>query len=245
MFRQIVKLSIIIPVFNEENTISEVIRRISSLKLVGIEKEIIVVDDGSTDATASEIRSRSNRDEIRDLKIFRHAKNLGKGEAVRTGIEHSTGDYIVIQDADLEYDPNDIKKLIKPIVNGDATIVYGTRLKRLPNFARDERTPRFLLHYLGNKFLSFLTSVLYGQWITDMETCYKVFPKKAIDKITLKSKRFDFEPEITAKLLKKSYTVFEVPIFTNPRGYNEGKKLNTFKDGTIALWTLLKYRFFD
>lgn len=237
------KLSIIIPVFNEEKTISLILQKIATLEIPNVEKEMLVIDDGSTDATASAIQDSGLR--IQNLKYIRHQKNLGKGAAVRTGIEHSTGDYIVIQDADLEYDPNDIKKLIKPILNGDATVVYGTRLKRLPNFTRDERTPRFLLHYLGNKFLSFLTSILYGQWITDMETCYKVFPKKAIDKITLKSRRFDFEPEITAKLLKESYTIFEVPIFTNPRGYNEGKKLNTFKDGTIALWTLLKYRFFD
>mgnify|MGYP001607567106 FL=1 len=124
-------------------------------------------------------------------------------------------------------------------------MVYGTRLKRMPNFSRDERNLRFLLHYIGNKFLSLITSILYGQWISDMETGYKLFPKSALDGIRLNSKGFDFEPEITAKLLKKGFKIQEVPITTNPRGYSEGKKLNTFKDGTIALFTLLKCRFID
>ncbi len=241
------KLSIIIPVFNEENTISEVIRKISLLKITDIEKEIIVVDDGSTDATASEIQnsSRSQRDKIQNLKVIHHKENLGKGAAVRTGIENSTGDYIVIQDADLEYNPNDIIRLLKPIQGKNDQVVYGTRLKRLPNFLKDERSFRFFIHYLGNKFLSLLTSILYGQWITDMETCYKLFPKKAVEGISLESKGFEFEPEITAKLLKKGYKILEIPISTNPRGYNEGKKLNTFKDGTIAFFTLLKFRFID
>jgi len=241
------KLSIIIPVFNEENTISEVIRKISLLKITDIEKEIIVVDDGSTDATASEIQnsSRSQRDKIQNLKVIHHKENLGKGAAVRTGIENSTGDYIVIQDADLEYNPNDIIRLLKPIQGKNDQVVYGTRLKRLPNFLKDERSFRFFIHYLGNKFLSLLTSILYGQWITDMETCYKLFPKKAVEEINLESKGFEFEPEITAKLLKKGYKILEIPISTNPRGYNEGKKLNTFKDGTIAFFTLLKFRFID
>lgn len=239
------KLSIIIPVFNEERTISHVLRNILEVKIPGVEKEIIVVDDGSTDATVSEIRSRKERDEIRNLKIFHHKKNQGKGAAVRTGIGHARGDYIIIQDADLEYNPKDIIKLLELIQKTDVTIVYGTRLKRLPNFKKDERTLQFLIHYLGNRFLSFLTSILYGQWITDMETCYKLFSKKAVDGINLKSKSFDFEPEITAKLLKKGYKIFEVPISTNPRGYKEGKKLNTFKDGFTALWTLLKYRFIN
>lgn len=244
------KLSIIIPVFNEEKTIGEIIERVGRIDISGVTKEIIVVDDGSTDATASVITNYqlpclAGRQAISNFKRIKHEKNLGKGLAIRTGIKNATGDYIVIQDADLEYHPSDIKKLIKPIVNGDATVVYGTRLKRLPNFARDERTARFLLHYVGNKFLSLLTSMLYGQWITDMETCYKLFSRKAIESMNLHSKGFEFEPEITAKLLKRGYKILEVPISTNPRGYNQGKKLNTFKDGTIALFTLLKFRFID
>ncbi|MEK7450628.1 MAG: glycosyltransferase family 2 protein [Patescibacteria group bacterium] len=237
------KLSIIIPVFNEEKTISEVLNKVNDVNIAGVEKEIIVVDDGSTDTTALEIQNLKLK--IKNLKFFHHAKNLGKGSAVRTGIKNAAGDYIIIQDADLEYDPNDIKKLVGFVKNNTSGVVYGTRLRRLPNFNRDERTLGFLLHYLGNKFLSFLTSILYGQWITDMETGYKLFSRSVVKDMKLNSKRFDFEPEITAKILKKGIRIIEVPITTNPRGYNEGKKLNTFRDGTIALWTLFKYRFLD
>lgn len=250
------KLSIVVPVYNEGKTISEVIKRVSNIKIPNVIEEIIVVDDGSTDATAPVISKIKNscgagsgfarqKSKIKNIKFIRHEKNQGKGKAVKTGIDHATGDYIVIQDADLEYNPQDIERLLIPIKKGIADVVYGTRLNRWPNFLREEKTPRFFLHYLGNKSLSLITTLLYGHWITDMETCYKLFPKKALDKIRLNSKRFDFEPEITAKLLKNGYSIFEVPISTNPRGYNEGKKLSTFKDGTIALWTLLKYRFFD
>jgi dolichol-phosphate mannosyltransferase len=235
------KLSIIIPVFNEEKTILEMLKRVISVKIPEVEKQIIVVNDGSTDTTASVISNF--KFQISNFKLLSNNKNQGKGAAVRTGIENAIGDYIIIQDADLEYDPKDIEKLIKPILKGKSKVVYGTRLKRLPSFSREERTPQFLLHYLGNKFLSLLTSILYGQWITDMETCYKVFPKSALDNIKLNSKRFDFEPEITAKILKKGLKILEVPITTTPRGYDQGKKLNTFRDGSIALWTLLKYRF--
>lgn len=237
------RLTIIVPVFNEEKTIAKLLKRVTEVALPGVEKEIIVVDDGSTDATASEIRSAKLADETRNFKIFRHSKNLGKGTAIKTGIKKATGDYMLIQDADLEYNPKDIPRLLTPILDGTASVVYGTRLKRLPNFARDERTPRFLIHYLGNRLLSFLTSVLYGQWITDMETCYKLFPKQALEDIKLRSRSFDFEPEITAKLLKRGYKILELPIATNPRGYSEGKKLHTIRDGIIAFWTLIKYRF--
>ena len=182
--------------------------------------------------------------EIRNLKIFRHAKNLGKGAAVRTGIKNTTGDYILIQDADLEYDPKYIPTLVGSIKNG-ITVVYGTRLKRAPHLSKEEKRIRFLLHYFGNRFLSFLTSVLYGQWITDMETGYKLFPKAAVFNMKLNARSFEFEPEVTAKLLKKGYKILEVPITVNPRGYEEGKKLNTFRDGFKALWTIIKYRFID
>ena len=149
------KLSIIIPVFNEEKTISEMLKRVNEIKISGVEKQIIVVNDGSTDATAFEIRN--SKSEIRNFNIINHEKNMGKGAAVRTGIENATGDYIIIQDADLEYDPKDIEKLIKPVQDGIAEVVYGTRLKRMPNFSKDERTPHFLLHYIGNKCLKNLT----------------------------------------------------------------------------------------
>jgi glycosyltransferase involved in cell wall biosynthesis len=237
------KLSIIIPVYNEEKTIGEVLQRVNAVKFVDIEKEIIVVDDGSTDETREAIEKYIGK--IKNEKYIQHRYNQGKGAAVKTGINAATGEYIIIQDADLEYDPNDIGKLLQPVITGKAKVVYGTRLKRLPNFSRDERTLRFLLHYLGNKGLSLITSLLYGQWLTDMETCYKLFPKKAAESFSLSARGFELEPEITAKLLKKGYKIIEVPISTNPRGYKDGKKLNTIKDGAKALVTLVKYRFTD
>ncbi len=234
------KLSIIIPVFNEEKTISEMLKKVSKVKINGIEKQIIVVNDGSTDGTKKEIL---NSPAISNIEFINHPKNQGKGAAIRTGIENATGNYIIIQDADLEYNPKDIEKLIRPILEGRSKVVYGTRLKRLPSFSKEERTPQFLLHYIGNKFLSLLTSILYGQWITDMETCYKLFPRRAVEDINLNARGFEFEPEITAKLLKKGYKILEIPISTKPRGYDEGKKLNTFRDGIKAFLTLLRYRF--
>lgn len=237
------KLSIIIPVFNEEKTISKLIKKVIDLDLGKLNKEIVIVNDGSSDSTESKIQNPESK--IQNLKVVNHERNQGKGAAVSTGIKASTGDYIIIQDADLEYNPNDIKRLASHIVNGESEVVYGTRLNRMPNLFKDESKPLFLIHYLGNRFLSLVTSILYGQWITDMETCYKMFPKKAVDKIILKAKRFDFEPEITSKLLKRGYRILEIPISTKPRSYDEGKKLNTVKDGLVALWTLLKYRFLD
>ena len=229
------KLSIIIPVFNEEKTVSEIIDAVTNVKIPGVIKEIIVVDDGSTDKTVSRIDKNK-------VKLIIHEKNKGKGAAVKTGIEKATGDYIIIQDADLEYDPKYIPTLLEPILQGKVKVVYGTRLKRLPHLKKEEKKARFLLHYLGNRFLSLTTSVLYGSWITDMETCYKLFPRNALKGMKLNSRRFDFEPEITAKLLKRGYKILEIPITTVPRDYNEGKKLRTFHDGSIALYTLLKYR---
>lgn len=239
------KLSIIIPVFNEEKTILQLLKKVMLVEIDGVKKEIIIIDDGSTDTTASIISKLKSQfcNAESNIKIITHKKNMGKGAAVRTGIRNAVGDYILIQDADLEYDPKDIARLIEPIKRKNAEVVYGTRLKRLPNLSRDEKSPLFLLHYLGNRFLSFLTSVLYGQWITDMETGYKLFPKKVVNDIKLNAKSFDLEPEITAKLLKKGHRILEVPITTNPRGYKEGKKLNTIRDGSLAFWTLVKYRF--
>lgn len=235
------KLSIIIPVYNEEKTVIEILDRVKNQKIDGVEKEIIVVDDGSTDSTAQKLKSIKGN----DFKIIFQEKNGGKGSAVRTGIKHATGEYIIIQDADLEYHPKFINDLIKPILEKKADVVYGTRLDRMPHLKEEEAKHLFILHYFGNRFLSLVTSVLYGQWITDMETCYKLFPKKAMEGITLHARGFELEPEITAKLLKKGYKIKEVSISVTPRGYDEGKKLNTVRDGLKALWSLVKYRFTD
>lgn len=237
------KLSIIIPVFNEEKTIAQVINNVYRVKFDNLNREIIIVDDGSSDNSLSEIKKAITGK--KDVKLISQGKNQGKGTAVAAGIEEALGDYIVIQDADLEYDPKYIPELIKPILSNESKVVYGTRLNRLPHLDNEEKRIRFLLHYFGNRFLSLTTSILYGAWLTDMETCYKLFPAKAAKNFKLKSKRFDFEPEITAKLLKSGYKIMELPITTKPRGYEEGKKLRTFHDGGIALWTLIKYRFVD
>lgn len=233
------KLSIIIPVFNEEKTIGQVIKNVAEVKIPNAEKEIIIVDDGSTDKTAEKIKEIKPK--ISNLKFIEHKKNMGKGAAVITGIENAKGDYIIIQDADLEYNVNDIPMLFSHI-EGKKDVIYGSRLNRMPNFKKEERRAQFLAHYFGNRFLSLVTSVLYGQWVTDMETCYKLFPTAEVKNIKLNAKGFELEPEITAKLLKKGLRIREFPIRTNPRGYEEGKKLNTVTDGTKALWALMKYR---
>lgn len=237
------KLSIIIPVYNEEKTILHVISRLEKQAIPLVEKEIIVVDDGSTDATASEIKNLKFK--IKNFKVLKHPKNLGKGAAVKTGIKNATGDYIIIQDADLEYNPKYIPTLIKPIQEKKTEVVYGTRLKRMPNLEGEEKTLQFLTHYFGNRFLSLITSIFFGQWITDMETGYKLFPKSALNGIKLNARGFELEPEITAKLMKKGYKILEIPIRVKPRGYDEGKKINTVRDGLKAFWFLIKYRFKD
>lgn len=233
------KISIIIPFFNEGNTILKVLKKIQEVKLGDVEKEIILVDDGSTDNWVKGAEKHT-----KDVKLIKK-KNEGKGSAIKEGIRSATGDYILIQDADLEYDPVQIPVLLLPILERKTEVVYGTRLNRLPNLLKDEKKPIFLLHYFGNRILSLLTSILYGQWLTDMETGYKIFPTSVAKQIHLQSRSFDFEPEITAKLLKKGLKITEIPISTNPRDHAEGKKLNTVKDGMIALWTLLKYRVVD
>lgn len=235
-------LSIIIPAFNEEETIEEVIRNLDNLDLGNLKKEIIVIDDGSTDSTVS--RMRNAKVSNSKLEIIKHDKNQGKGAAVWTGMKRTKGDIVLIQDADLEYNPEEIPKLLDPILSGKAKVVYGTRLRVRPIFFGKDKTP-FLLNFFGNKFLSIVTSVLYGSYITDMETGYKVFKKSTLRGIRLKSKSFDFEPEITAKFLKRNIKILEIDITTRPRGYDEGKKIRPIRDGSIAFWTLIKYRFVD
>ena len=235
------KLSIIVPVYNEEKTINEVLNRLSREQIPGVEKEIVVVDDGSKDSTRDKLAKVKDK----NIKIILHEKNQGKGGAVKTGIKNATGDYIIIQDADLEYHPKYIKNLVQPILKKQAKVVYGTRLDRMPHLGKEESKHLFIIHYFGNRFLSLVTSILYGQWITDMETGYKLFPKAAMSNIKLNARGFELEPEITSKLLKNGYKIKEVPITVIPRGYEEGKKLNTTRDGLKALWSLFKYRFSD
>ena len=229
------KISIVMPVYNEKNTILKILKKVDSVKL-SLEKEIILVDDCSKDGTRDILKKLPKK-----YKIVYHDVNQGKGSALRTGFKNATGDIITIQDADLEYNPEDYKKLIDMIINGEE-IVYGSRFKGKPFFSKQ----RWFLphHYIGNKILSLATSILYFRWITDMETCYKMFTKKALNKINLKSKRFDFEPEITAKFIKKGFKIKEIPINYYPRDFKKGKKI-TWKDGIKALFYLLKYRIVD
>ncbi len=234
-------LSIIIPVFNEEKTVESVLKAVTALQIPNFKKEIVIVDDGSSDKTKFIVEQFIKK--VKDIKFITHNKNLGKGAAVRTGIHEAKGEYIIIQDADLEYNPKDIVRLVEVLGRKKNCVVYGTRLKRLPHFDKEEKTFRFILHYAGNKFLSLVTSLLYGVWVTDMETCYKLFPRSEALEMNLHARGFELEPELTAKLLKKKLQLIEIPITTKPRGYEEGKKLNTFKDGFKAVWTLVKYRF--
>jgi glycosyltransferase involved in cell wall biosynthesis len=226
------KLSIIIPVYNEEKTIIMVLDRIKNVNLKDIQKEVIVIDDGSKDRTVELLRKYAG---LR-FKLIRHSKNMGKGAAVRTGIDNSTGDILLIQDADLEYDPRDYPKLLKPIIEGGKDVVYGSRMIYTPKHKG--------LHYFGNIFLTLMTNLLYRNRITDMETCYKVMRREVLNGIRLRARSFDLEPEITAKISKKGYKIFEVPISFNPRSFKEGKKINVL-DGIKALYYLIKYRFGD
>lgn len=220
------------PVYNEAKTVEEIIRRV---RVVGLADEIIVIDDGSTDASAAVLKSLETKDEVR---VITHTKNLGKGSAVRSGLQAVHGDLILIQDADLEYDPREVRKLLEPIENGLADVVYGSR------FLGGPRRPTMFWHAVANRFLTFLTNLLFNTILTDMETGYKLFRKEALSGIHIRSNRFDFEPEITAKLLKRHVRIFEVPITFNPRDYSEGKKIG-LKDAIQAFFALLRYRLFD
>jgi len=227
------KLSIVIPVYNEKNTILQILEKVERVSLLSdLEKEVIIVDDFSADGSREILKSLDKK-----YRIIFHNKNKGKGAALKSGFKAASGDIILIQDADLEYNPEEYPLLLEPILNKKAKVVYGSRFFKKHN-------PRYRLFYFGNKFLSFLFSIFYGKWISDMETCYKVFRREVLDNIKIKSDRFDFEPEITAKIIKAGYDIKEVPISYESRSIEEGKKIG-WKDGFSAIYTIIKYRFIN
>ena len=225
------EISVLIPVYNEKDTILEVVRRVQEQPF---DKEIIIVDDHSNDGTRELLRGAEWPPNV---KVLYHEKNRGKGAAIRTGVPSATKEIIIIQDADLEYNPADFGVVLQPILDGVADVVYGSR------FLGTHRS--FMLHhYLGNKLLTLITNVLYNNILTDMETGYKAFRAPILKSVRIRSNRFDFEPEITAKVLKKGYRIYETPIYYAGRDYAEGKKI-TWRDGFAAMWALIRFRFID
>ena len=226
------KISVVIPVYNEVQTIRKILASVHDTNRVD---EILVVDDGSTDGTRAVLKELDGSSSIR---VILHEKNQGKGAAVMTGVRQASGDVIIIQDADLEYDPRDYPALLQPIEEGLADVVFGSR------FLGAARRPTMFWHMIANKLLTLMTNLLYNNILTDMETGYKVFRREVVSNLEIHARRFDFEPEFTAKILKSKVRIFEVPITFNPRDYSEGKKIK-FKDAIVAVWTLLKYRFMN
>jgi len=223
------KLSIIIPVYNEEKTILEILKRVESVKLTNFEKEIIVVDDGSTDGTKKILKTSEQR-----YQILEHSHNQGKGAALRAGFKQATGDFLIIQDADLEYNPQEYFQLLEPLIKNKADIVYGSRnLKNNPRFKKS--------YYWGVRLISWLTNILYGSNLTDVYTCYKVFKTPILKNLDLESNGFEFEEEVTIKALKKKFRILEIPINYFPRSFKEGKKIS-WLDGVKAILTMIKYR---
>ncbi len=228
-------LSIIIPVFNEESTLNEILDRVLSVDLsgLGFKKELIVVDDASSDRSWEILKER----ESDFVSLARHEINRGKGAAIRTALENVSGDYVLIQDADLEYDPDEYERLLLPVIKGKAEVVYGSRFT-------GERRNMFLHHWVGNRLLTFMTNLLFNSTLSDMETCYKLFSRNSLENLRIRSNRFNFEPEITAKILKKGIRIYEIPISYTGREYDEGKKI-TWRDGFSALVAIIKFRFVD
>jgi glycosyltransferase involved in cell wall biosynthesis len=226
------KLSVIMPIYNEKDTLQEIIKRVQNTGLVD---EIVLIDDGSIDGTRDIVNTYRGKE---GFQVVMHEKNQGKGAAVRSGFDVASGDVFLIQDADLEYDPRDYPELLKPIDEGLSEVVYGSR------FLGASRRVAMFWHMVANKLLTLFTNILYDTILTDMETGYKVFKRHVVDDMPLHAKRFEFEPEFTAKILKRNYRIFEVPITFNPRDYDEGKKIG-LSDAFEAIWALIKYRFVD
>lgn len=239
------------PVYNERATLEDIVQRVQAVDLtvnstnsnpvlpgpVELEREIVIVDDGSTDGTR-DILDEWRENPPPNMTIIYHERNSGKGAALRTGFQHATGDIFIVQDADLEYDPRDYVKLLEPLLEGRAPVIYGSR------FSGGPRAAMSLSHTLGNQLLTIITNLLYGTSLSDMETCYKCFRRDVINGMVLRSRAFEIEPELTAKILKRGYTIFEVPISYNGRAFHEGKKIS-WKDGFSAVRTLIRYRFVD
>lgn len=228
------KLSIVIPVYNEAATLERLVERVARVE-IGMEKEIVLVDDASKDGTRDVMQRLAENHP--DWKCAYHEVNRGKGAALRTGFAVATGDFVIIQDADLEYDPNEYPRLLQPILDGHADVVYGSRF-----LGGGPHRVVYYWHYLGNRFLTTLSNMMTNLNLTDMEVCYKVFKKQVLDSVALKEDRFGFEVEITAKVARGGWVVYEVPISYYGRSYAEGKKI-TWKDGCRAIWCILKYRF--
>jgi glycosyltransferase involved in cell wall biosynthesis len=231
-------ISLLVPVYNEHHFLPQILSRIEAVDFAGLEREILLVDDGSTDGSTDVMRAME-REGKPHVRVFYHPQNRGKGAALRTAIEQARGDIIAVQDADLEYDPADYPALLRLLIDGEADVVYGSRLRR-----KDNKRAFNFSHFWGNWMLTRATNLLYGATITDMETCYKAFRADILKRITIRSDRFDFEPEITAKILKAGLKIREVPISYRGRTWSEGKKIS-WRDGFAALRALIKYRFRD
>ncbi len=232
-------LSIIIPAYNEERTITKILERVLAVNIEGIDKELVIVNDCSKDKTKDVLENFIAQNQDHNIKLFNHPVNQGKGAALHTGIKEATGDFIIIQDADLEYDPREYKDLLRPILEGNADVVYGSRF-----MGGNPHRILFFWHSIGNKFLTFISNMFTNLNLTDMETCYKLFRADIIKSLKLKEKRFGFEPEVTAKVSRvPNVRIYEVGISYYGRTYAEGKKISA-KDGFRALWCILKYNLF-